>query len=164
MKTQLTLPYEFNTSPLHHHILIICLLFITACSVLKEKSFFQADSLLRRNSSTEIETEIQTQSQGFGIYTSEDSADKQSYTEIFPEGVFKYSVKDGFEGKAGRGLINERLKEGRRVRDSAELLQSGKLQTKIKAGEHTAVRSRLIYFTWGELCCCFWGCIWGGDI
>jgi hypothetical protein len=52
-------------------------------------------------------------------------------------------MNEGFEGKAGRVRINERLRGGRRVRDSAGLLQSAKLQTEIRSEERTLVRSRL---------------------
>lgn len=144
MKTQLTIPYQpFHFGSCNIHIISLFFIFITACSVFKEKSFYQADSLLRRNTSTEMKTEVKTHTQGLRIYTSEDSLEKQSYTEIFPEGVFRYSAKEGFNGKAKRVVINERVRGVKKVRDVADHWQEVNLKEGIKKTENTVYRVKL---------------------
>ena len=108
MKTQLTLPGSYPAI-YNLHILGICLTFITACSVFKDKSFFQADSLQKRDIRREVKTGESVQSQAVRIYSQEDSSDRRSFTEIFPEGHFSYSPEAGFNGNAKRVLINENI-------------------------------------------------------
>lgn len=120
MKTQLTLrmPGQMPSS-YHIHLLGICLCLVTACSVFKEKSFFETDSLQRRDSSREMKSETRTSGRALRITSTEDSANTQTWSEIFPQGTFKYSVKEGFEGKAGRLLIHQSLQQMKKVHDSS---------------------------------------------
>ena len=124
MKTHLTIPLAgclFNTCQLH--ILGICLTLITACSVFKEKSFLLTDSLQRQHIRREVKTETKSQVNAVRIYSQEDSSDRRSFTEIVPEGFFRYSSHDGFSGKASRVLMYDRTKESKKVRDSTQFRQ-----------------------------------------
>ena len=131
MKTELTLATPYPTYKLH--LLGICLTLITACSVFKEKSFYETDSLQRQESRKEVKTEASATRQALQIYSSSDSADQQSLVEIYPSGIFKYSQKDGFSGEASRLVINERLRS--RKLETGETRVSQKQQSKIAVKE-----------------------------
>ena len=124
------------------HILGMCLTLITACSVFKEKSFFQTDSLQKQNTREEIKIKESTQTNTVRILNHQDSSDQQSYTEIFPEGLFTYSVKEGFSGNAKRVTINDRLKAGRKVSDSARFRGSNKRVSNITETERQLIQTR----------------------
>ena len=144
MKTQISPPPSYFITTQHTpHFLGILLIFITACSVFKEKSFFQADSLRRQDIRREVKTGSATQTESLRIYNQQDSADRQFYTEIFPEGLFRYSAKEGFLGTAKKVLINERVKEGRQVQGSAQVTQAQKTQTESRENEKSLTRTRL---------------------
>ena len=108
-------------SSFHIHLLGICLCLITACSVFKEKSFFETDSLQRQNNSREIKSETRASGRAVRITTSEDSGDTQTWSEIFPQGAFKFSINKGFDGQAGRVVIHQRLKQLKKTRDSSAI-------------------------------------------
>lgn len=136
MKTQILTPPKYSiTSTIILHFILISLTLITACSIFKEKSFFQADSLRRQELRKEVKTESATQTQSLRIYNQQDSSDKQSYTEIFPDGLFRYSHEEGFLGTAKKLLINERLKEGRQVQSSARVTQTEKAKSESREKE-----------------------------
>lgn len=128
MKTQLSLPVYHNAS-YNIHILGICLVCISACSMFKEKSFYQTDSLEHQVIRREMKTESDSSSQALRIYNSSDSADHQSTVEIYPRGNFKYSAKDGFSGEADRLLINERLHSGALRSGAVHVLRNAKVRS-----------------------------------
>ena len=143
MKTQLCIAMPASYAGKHHlHFLGIGLLLITACSLFKEKSFYQADSLLRQNTNREMKTSLNAHSKMTRIYISSDSADKHNEAEIFPVGFFSYSVTDGFKGKAERIVIKGRIKEGKLVRDSGQLTLESNVSSEIKEAERVVQKTR----------------------
>jgi hypothetical protein len=144
MKTQITIaPPYFITSANNHHLLFISLVFITACSIFKEKSFFQADSLKQKKVRQEINTESLTTSEVVSLYTSTDSADKQTLAEIFPKGEFTYSLADGFRGEAHSVGIRERVQQTRQQSGSDRQAQTSKLQRHMEESEKLRIETRL---------------------
>lgn len=149
MKTQLTIPYpSYYAGSYHIHVLAIFLIFMTACSVFKDKGFYQADSLLRRNEKLGLKAVENSRVKIVEVYTSEDSADKQYSVEISPKGLFKYSMTDGFSGEADRVVISGKIKEGKKVRDSARAVQTSSLRVAAKGTEstltHTQVKEKVL--------------------
>lgn len=141
MKTQLTLAGYYPVSyPLH--FLGICLTLITACSVLKEKSFYQADSLRRDDIKTQAKIETIITGQAFRISSSSDSSDRLSYAQIFPKGNFKYSIVDGYSGEAEQIIIHERVLERKRQTESAGLTETSKANANIQASAKASTRIR----------------------
>jgi hypothetical protein len=139
MKHQLTKP----TVPFYLVQFIgICLLFITACSLLKGKSFYQADSLLRQNTNRLFKNNSIFHSKTVRIFTSSDSLDKQYVTEIYPKGFFNYSPENGFSGTAERIVLTGRVKEGKWVRDSATVTRQGNLRSETKESERGIMKTR----------------------
>lgn len=144
MKTTLSIPAPFSYQGCNHIHLMMCLLiFISACSVLKEKSFYQADSLSTRNSKNEEITELTSNLKAIRVYNSSDSAEKQFFTVIIPRGPFKYSETEGFNGEAERLFISERVKESKQVRDSARLVHMNAVSSAKKSIEGTVMKTRL---------------------
>ena len=144
MKTQIIIPTPYFNKPSNAlHFLLISLTLITACSVFKEKSFFQSDSLRRHDIRREVKSESATQTQSLRMYNQQDSTDKQSYTEIFPDGFFSYSAEEGFLGTAKRVLINERLKEGRQIQGSEQQTQTENRQSETSENKKLLTRTRL---------------------
>lgn len=144
MKTQLTLlmPGQIPSS-LHIHLLGFCLTLISACSVFKEKSFLQADSLQRQKVDTHVKTEARLKSQAIRIYSTLDSSDKASYTEIFPQGFFRYSAADGFSGKAEKLIVRERLKTTRLLQDRRQEKLDGSLKAELEDARQSKIKTQL---------------------
>ena len=144
MKTEtLTSPLYLLKSQKIPHLLFTTLIFITACSVFKEKSFFQADSLQKHNTRREIKTSATLEAQAVRIYNVDDSSEKRFFTEIFPEGFFRYSAEDGFSGNANRVVIDERIKEGRKLRDSARRNENSSTVSHLRENERLLSQTRL---------------------
>ena len=116
---------------------------MTACSVFKDKGFYQADSLLRRNGKLEWKAVENSHIRTVEVYSSEDSADKQYSVEISPTGLFKYSMTDGFSGEAGRIVISGKIREGRKVRDSAGQVQASSLDLAAKGSESSRTQTQV---------------------
>jgi membrane carboxypeptidase/penicillin-binding protein len=119
----------------------ICLLYISACSLFKEKSFYQADSLLRQNTKRGSKNNSIIHSKAIRMYSSSDSADKQYVAEIYPRGFFNYSHEHGFSGTAERIILKGRVKEVKSVRDSAALSQEINLSSEIKESERGIMKT-----------------------
>jgi hypothetical protein len=144
MKTQLIIQIPGYQSSKFNIQLICCfLVLITACSVFREKSFLQADSLRLLNTSMALEQESARHREAITLNSSANSSEKQSLTEIYPTGPFRYSVKDGFSGKADRLVINERLKENKEQKRSAGVKESSSDQLVMKKNEKSRLQSRL---------------------
>jgi hypothetical protein len=143
MKSQLTLrmPGQVPAS-LHIHLLGICLTLISACSVFKEKSFFETDSLQRQNRKATLRQESVSQTKLIQFSSSKDSLDRQSFAEIIPKGTFSYSPAQGFSGEAEKVLIRERLKASHRGTGTSKLVQSNKVREAIKKNENSRVQIR----------------------
>ena len=120
----------------------ICLLFISACSLFKERSFSQADSLLRFRSNRELKTNSTTHSKMIRISVSSDSSDKQYEAEIFPKGIFTYSPGNGFNGEAERVVLKGKLKEGKLVRDSVQFTVESNLRSERWEAEQAKMQTR----------------------
>lgn len=142
MKTQLTLPFPASyPGSLNIHVLGICITLMTACSVLKEKSFYETDSLQRQEVRTEIKSESTVTSQALRIYSNSDSADRQSYAEIYPSGPFTYSAKDEFSGVASRLLLKERLQWRRSQRGALQVSGKTKVNSTVKELEKSMTKT-----------------------
>lgn len=124
--------FSYLNSHISNLILGIILIFITACSLFKEKSFYRADSLLNTNLKREVKTNRTDHSKGIRIYVSSDSTDRNYFTEIFPKGSFNYSPEMGFSGEAERIVLKGRVKERIVVRDSAEFTKVSSLHSEKK--------------------------------
>ena len=149
MKTHLCISYpSYYVGSYPIHLLAIFLIFMTACSVFKDKGFYQADSLLRRNEKLELKAVENSHIKMVAVYTSEDSADKQYSVEISPKGLFKYSMTDGFSGEADRVVISGKIKEGKKVRDSVRAVQTSSVRLAAKGSEstltHTQVKEKVL--------------------
>ena len=146
MKTQLTLSTPYPTYKLH--LLGICLVFITACSVFKEKSFYETDSLQRQEIKRATQSESTAMSQSLRIYSSSDSTDRQSFAEIYPKGAFRYSPAEGFSGDAERLVINERLRSAQERSDALRVMQSTQVRKamneELKSREHTRKKEKQV--------------------
>ena len=77
------------------------------------------------------------------VHSLEDSSDKRSFTEIFPEGLFSYSAEAGFSGNAKRVVINERSKKGSKVRDSALVRQNSHKVSDLSESQRLMTKTRL---------------------
>ena len=142
MKIAIPIP-QAPSSPLYFHILYLLLIFITACSVFKERGFTQADSLQKQSTKREAKTNESMRVDAVRIYNHEDSTDKQSLTEIFPHGFFNYSTEKGFSGNAKRVVINERAKAGMRMQDSVKLKQSKSATSNLHENESLLTQTRM---------------------
>jgi hypothetical protein len=130
-------------SPLYLHALYFLLIFITACSVFKERGFMQADSLQKQTTRREAKTNESMQVDAVRIYNKEDSSDKQSFIEIFPQGLFNYSTEKGFSGNGKRVVINERAKAVMKMRDSAQIKQNKSAASNLRENERLLTQTRL---------------------
>jgi hypothetical protein len=142
METQLSIkPYLEDSVPLR--ILLVMIFFVTACSVLQKRGMLQTDSLSKVSSSVRTDSDQRNSTNALRIYDQNDSSDRHSYTEIFPDGNFKYSDKEGFSGQAKRVLIASREKQQSQAHISEELMQTWRLRASTIAKER-AVTSRKV--------------------
>lgn len=143
MKTQLTIPMPINYVVTYNlHFIGVCLLFITACSLFKEKSFYQTDSLRRIKNDRAIKMNRYDHIKMIRLYTRSDSAEKQYVTEIYPKGFFNYSPENGFSGEAERVVLKGKVKEGILVRDSGHLSQESNIRSDTKEVERAKMQAR----------------------
>jgi hypothetical protein len=144
MKSQLTLrmPGQVPSSS-NIHLIGICLTLITACSVFNEKSFFETDSLQRRNSRVAIRQESASQTKALRIYSSADTSDRRTFAEIYPKGNFRYSPAEGYSGEAERLLIDERSQERQHVKGSSRLLQSNNSSSTVEERDKSLKKTRV---------------------
>ena len=98
---------------------------------------------MKRRVSHEEISESNARSKAIRVYSGSDSSEKLSYTEIFPKGYFKYSDADGFFGEADRLLISGRITEGKRIRDSSQLLQKSNVRSSKKQSERAVTETRV---------------------
>jgi hypothetical protein len=77
------------------------------------------------------------------VYHHQDSSENQSFTEIFPNGSFRYSAKEGFSGNANRVVINARFKQGRRLHNSSEVKQQSNTVSVILEKQRLLTQTRL---------------------
>ena len=144
MKTQTTLPSPyFITSGNTLYLLLLSLIFITACSLFKEKTFFQSDSLHRHNIRKESTQQSAIKTESLRFYSNSDSLDRQTFAEIFPKGPFKYSLADGFSGEAERLVINERVNESSQLQVSGQRKKTSELKSAMKESERAIAQTRL---------------------
>lgn len=97
------------------HMAGIILLFISACTLFKERSIFRTDSLMKQSGRLDLNQDLNFSSGSIRISNYTDSSSVDFYTEIFPQGSFSYSPISGFIGHAD--LI--------RVNGKAEIRQQG---------------------------------------
>lgn len=141
---KLTIPFpQAPSSALYLHIFYLFLTFITACSVFKERSFLQADSLRRHDTRKELNQQTVKKSESLSFYSKTDSADRLTFAEIFPAGPFKYTPTDGFSGEAGRVVISERMKETKRLEMAEQLKETSELKSGLKESKGEIVQTRL---------------------
>lgn len=97
----------------------IMLLFFTACTLFKEKSFYRSDSLYRQSGKLEMKEELDLNSHKFIISNSLDSSSAEFYTEIYPRGNFSYSPSKGFSGQADLLRFSGKTRNLQKMLDSS---------------------------------------------
>jgi hypothetical protein len=138
----LSIPIPPNSAS-HLHLLMCILIFISACSVFKEKSFFETDSLQRQKTAASMKQESHSRQDAVRMYSHTDSGDQQTFAEIIPRGAFKYSLAEGFSGEAERLLIRERQQRSSRGTGFSRSRRDERLNTDLNAKAETRTKSML---------------------